>query len=296
MNDTALATPPRKFVDPDRTADGKHRARVPLARLTTLWINTGCGKIGDPAIPVIPQPLPVQDLSVSVDIDGVTLSWAPPTVYSNQKQLDLDDIKTFTIVRKTEAPSTNNWDFSQSSRGWTAVGRTFPVKLHKGVLRTASEQKFLFIRSQDDLSIPAETYRYLQLKLWTQNSQQGYIAFTTTSDSTWDTDVDLTFQPAVHTSYYTFQQVLFTNQAQKTMKNSYSLLKPSNTFCHLLAPSSTSCHLLHTPSSKNQKVFANNSNVENSVDYQTNDYQTNDYKTTRLNYEPSRHQLRQFFH
>jgi hypothetical protein len=41
MTDTALATPPRKFADPDRTADGKRRARVSLTRLTTLWINTG---------------------------------------------------------------------------------------------------------------------------------------------------------------------------------------------------------------------------------------------------------------
>ena len=32
---------PRKFRDPDRTADGEARARVPLDRLATLWINTG---------------------------------------------------------------------------------------------------------------------------------------------------------------------------------------------------------------------------------------------------------------
>ncbi len=31
----------KKFVDPDRTADGQARARVELARLETLWINTG---------------------------------------------------------------------------------------------------------------------------------------------------------------------------------------------------------------------------------------------------------------
>lgn len=30
-----------KFCDPDRTADGQARARVDLARLETLWINTG---------------------------------------------------------------------------------------------------------------------------------------------------------------------------------------------------------------------------------------------------------------
>ena len=32
---------PRKFIDPDRTAKGEPRAAVPLARLETLWINTG---------------------------------------------------------------------------------------------------------------------------------------------------------------------------------------------------------------------------------------------------------------
>ena len=32
---------PGKFIDPDRTAKGEPRAAVPLARLETLWINTG---------------------------------------------------------------------------------------------------------------------------------------------------------------------------------------------------------------------------------------------------------------
>ncbi|MHA1113546.1 MAG: radical SAM protein [Alphaproteobacteria bacterium] len=32
---------PRKFRDPDRTADGEPRARVALGRLATLWFNTG---------------------------------------------------------------------------------------------------------------------------------------------------------------------------------------------------------------------------------------------------------------
>jgi len=35
------ALDPRKFRDPDRTADGEARARVGLDRLATLWINTG---------------------------------------------------------------------------------------------------------------------------------------------------------------------------------------------------------------------------------------------------------------
>ena len=32
---------PEKFRDPERTAAGERRARVALARLETLWINTG---------------------------------------------------------------------------------------------------------------------------------------------------------------------------------------------------------------------------------------------------------------
>jgi Radical SAM superfamily/4Fe-4S single cluster domain len=36
-----LAAPLRKFTDPDWTAKGERRASVPLARLETLWINTG---------------------------------------------------------------------------------------------------------------------------------------------------------------------------------------------------------------------------------------------------------------
>ncbi len=39
--DGATARPKEKFVDPDVTADGSPRARVPFAGLETLWINTG---------------------------------------------------------------------------------------------------------------------------------------------------------------------------------------------------------------------------------------------------------------
>ncbi len=35
------ARPPGKFSDPDRTAKGEPRARVPLVSLDTVWINTG---------------------------------------------------------------------------------------------------------------------------------------------------------------------------------------------------------------------------------------------------------------
>lgn len=39
--DCDVPLPPAKFADPDRTATGEERARVPLAALETLWFNTG---------------------------------------------------------------------------------------------------------------------------------------------------------------------------------------------------------------------------------------------------------------
>ncbi|MEM1345744.1 MAG: radical SAM protein [Pseudomonadota bacterium] len=41
MNALDLSQPPKKFSDPDITADGSPRARVGLKRLETLWFNTG---------------------------------------------------------------------------------------------------------------------------------------------------------------------------------------------------------------------------------------------------------------
>jgi hypothetical protein len=41
MTDAALLAPAAKFKTPDVTADGAQRARVSLAALKTLWINTG---------------------------------------------------------------------------------------------------------------------------------------------------------------------------------------------------------------------------------------------------------------
>ena len=41
MADAALLAPQAKFADPDVTAGGERRARVALAGLRTLWINTG---------------------------------------------------------------------------------------------------------------------------------------------------------------------------------------------------------------------------------------------------------------
>ena len=170
-----------------------------------VLFSNGCGRKGDPAVPPIPEPLPIQDFSATVDASGVTLSWTPPTEYSNQKSMDLDDIRTFTIYRKTEIPETNSWNFSQTTEGWTSAGKTLPIKHHKGVLRAASEQNKLFIRSQEELSVSAGKNRYIRLKLWTKNAKEGYIAFITDDDEDWDIDADITFQPVVHTSFYAFQ-------------------------------------------------------------------------------------------
>ena len=41
MADAALLAPHAKFSDPEITAKGEKRARVALAGLRTLWINTG---------------------------------------------------------------------------------------------------------------------------------------------------------------------------------------------------------------------------------------------------------------
>ena len=41
MADTVRLAPLKKFADPDVTAKGERRARVALAALRTLWINTG---------------------------------------------------------------------------------------------------------------------------------------------------------------------------------------------------------------------------------------------------------------
>jgi len=174
---------------------------------SAVCLNLSCGKKGNPTIPVAPQPLPVEDVSVRIEEDGVRLSWVPPIEYDTEKTLELSDIKTFTVFRKTATPLTRRWDFSRSPEGWAAAGRTLPIKHHNGVLRTASEQRLLIIRSPEDLGLSAQEYRYIRLTLWTKNSQQGYITFITEQDVTWDTDIDLVFQPSVHTSYYSFHNV-----------------------------------------------------------------------------------------
>ncbi len=172
-----------------------------------VLLQMGCGRKGDPIIPVVPQPLPVQNVSARIDNNSIILSWALPSTYDTGKSLKLKDIKTVTVSRKTEIPAEPYWDFSQTSAGWTVAGKAFPLKWYKGVLRTASEQKNAFIISPKDLSIKAESMRYIRLKFWSKNSDRGYIAFITKDDTNWDTDLDLKFQPAVHTSFYSYQNV-----------------------------------------------------------------------------------------
>lgn len=176
-----------------------------LLMICILFLLLGCGKKGDPIEPVIPLPLPVQGVAASVDAQGITLSWTPPTEYNTGKQLDPGDIKKFIVSRKTEAPVSKGWEFTATNEGWSAVGKTAPIKHHKGVLRTTSTQSKLFVRSQDALALSAEKNRYIRLKLWAKNTRQGYIAFITNSETSWDTDSSLEFYPAVHTSYYSYQ-------------------------------------------------------------------------------------------
>ncbi|GAK58865.1 putative fibronectin, type III [Candidatus Vecturithrix granuli] len=183
----------------------KQIVTIILLIIGVLFLLMGCGKKGDPIEPVAPLPLPVQGVVASVDAQGITLSWTPPTEYDTGKQLESGDIKKFVVSRKTEAPVTKGWEFTTTNEGWSAVGKTAPIKHHKGVLRTTSTQSKLFIRSQDALALSAEQNRYIRLKLWSKNTRQGYIAFITDTMTNWDIDSSLEFYPAVHTSYYSYQ-------------------------------------------------------------------------------------------
>ena len=91
--------------------------------ICVCFILSGCGKKGDPIVPVIPRPLPVQALSASVDREGITLSWEAPIEYDTEKTLELKDIKTFVIHRRTEAPMSKGWNFTTTNEGWSAVGK-----------------------------------------------------------------------------------------------------------------------------------------------------------------------------
>lgn len=158
-------------------------------------------------MPVAPQPRPPTAISGRLNQDGITISWNPPTRYTPDKTLNLKDIQYFTILRQTDTPVTNRWEFSETTEGWSEAGKTLPLKCYKGILRTASEHSYLIINSPEDLGLEADENRYIRFTLWARNCQQGYVIFITDQDDTWDTDFDRRFHPSVHTSYYSFQQV-----------------------------------------------------------------------------------------
>lgn len=168
----------------------------------------GCGKKGDPVIPVIPQPMPVQELTATLNENAITLAWFPPAKYDTGETMKLKDIKNFTIFRSIDVLTTNEWDFSKTIQGWkSATSKTLPVKFHQGILRSASTDNALFVLSPPDLTITAANTRYIRLKLWAKNSDEGYLAFITDTDTSWDTNISaLTFYPSVHTSYYAYLQ------------------------------------------------------------------------------------------
>lgn len=166
-----------------------------------------CGKKGDLLTPVIPQPLPVQAVSAALTDQGIVLTWRPPAGYSSGKPLALlNDIQKITITRKIEPSTNSRWDFSGTREGWTAAAKTLPVKWHKGILRAASKEGGIFLVSPANLGLQAETTAYIRLKLWSKHSDRGYVAFITDSDSAWNTAMTLAYQPAVYTSFYTYQR------------------------------------------------------------------------------------------
>ena len=180
-----------------------------------LWLLVGCGKIGDPSVPVVPQPLPVNAVLARVAEDGIVLAWSPPNVYDTEKPLELEDIKYFSIFRKVEPPLDTGWYFNQSSEGWTVAGQSLVPKQYNGVLRTASDQKLLTILSQEDLNLNAAENRFIRVRLWTRNAEQGYIAFITNNDTRWDKDIDREFEPAVHSSYYAVHQTFDSSKLKR---------------------------------------------------------------------------------
>ncbi|MCP4403342.1 MAG: hypothetical protein GY801_39290 [bacterium] len=180
-----------------------------------LWLLSGCGKKGDPSVPIVPHPLPVSGVSAHVFEDGVVLEWNPPTAYDTEKVLDLEDIKYFSIFRKIEPPLDKGWTFDRSSEGWTAAGQSFVAKQYKGVLRTTSEQKILTVLSQEELLLDAAQHRFIRLKLWTKNVQQGYLAFITDADKRWDKNTGQKFEPAVHSSYYAVHQAFNSSKLKR---------------------------------------------------------------------------------
>ena len=139
--------------------------------------------------------------------DVIGLSWDAPEFYDTGKPLDvMRDIKTMTISRKQESSTDHRWDFSLSRDGWSAVGQTLPIKWTQGNLRAASQSEIAFIVSPENLTLPAEQYRYVSLNLWTKHAERAYIAFLTSDNNTWDITPDVPFQSAVHTSLLSYRR------------------------------------------------------------------------------------------
>lgn len=177
-----------------------------IALTCAFLLAAGCGKKGDPTVPVAPKLLPVSNIGAQLSEQGVALSWRPPTEYDTKKPLNPKDIRSFTIYRQLQLSAANSWQFSQSVEGWQEIGDTLPVKPYNGTLRAASKKASLRIHSPENLGVDAATFRYLRLKLWTKNCQTGYVTFITNADKKWDTRNDVIFEPAVHTSAAAFQK------------------------------------------------------------------------------------------
>ena len=181
-----------------------------IALVCGVLLAAGCGKKGDPTVPVAPKLLPVSNIGAQLGEQGVALSWRPPTEYDTKKPLEPDDIRSFTIYRQLQLSAANSWQFSQSAEGWQEIGDTLPVKPYNGTLRAASNAASLRVHSPENLGVDAATFRYLRLKLWTKHCRTGYVTFITNADKTWDTRSDVSFEPAVHTSAASFQSAFGT--------------------------------------------------------------------------------------
>ena len=174
----------------------------------SVLLLAGCGKKGDPVAPKIPYPLPAQNVAASTTEEGILVTWVPPAAYDTGKLLNLEkDIKKIIISRERESSADTVWDFSWTKEGWSTPSETLPIKWYKSMLRTASKKEHLFLLSPKDLSVQANEYRYVRLKFWARNSEQAYFAFITEDDAKWDTDLNLKFQPAVHTSSYSYSRI-----------------------------------------------------------------------------------------
>lgn len=183
----------------------RYTSIVLLISISILW--SGCGRKGDPIRPPIPKPNPLRNVSARVTPEGIHLAWDAPQQYDTGKPLDvMRDIETITITRKQESSTDRQWDFARSRDGWQAIGQSLPLKWAHGVVRTASRNRSAGIVSPAGLALPAAEFRYISLRLWTQYADRAYVVFVTEADQSWDLDTERRFQPAVHTSFLSYQR------------------------------------------------------------------------------------------